>query len=197
MTLPGSPPGDLTRIILPPPLAPRRFPASSAPSRALGVRSGPLGGDPRRPEAASRGSKPDEREPIPGTRSIGNTEWDDGTHDGTGARGSSAASRRIRSRITANSRRGTATSAIWNTTYRACVTTFAPILMSFSRSVVSDQCFAGHRECGVKCQQAVNVRSHESHKSILLVSKQARVLMNARRFIIGCLFVDGWGVAGS
>ena len=49
--------------------------------------------------------------------------------------------RRIRSRIARNSRLGTATSAIWNRTYRACVTTLAPILISFSRSVVSDQCF--------------------------------------------------------
>ncbi len=34
------------------------------------------------------------------------------------------------------------TSAIWKMTYLACETTFAPILMSFSRSVVGDQCFA-------------------------------------------------------
>jgi ABC-type transport system substrate-binding protein len=55
-------------------------------------------------------------------------------------------SRRIRSRIARNNRFGTATSAIWNTTYRECATTLAPILMSFSRSVVSDQCFtAGGR----------------------------------------------------
>ena len=50
-------------------------------------------------------------------------------------------SRLIRSRITRNNRFGTATSAIWKTIYRECATTFAPILMSFSRSVVSDQCF--------------------------------------------------------
>ena len=31
-------------------------------------------------------------------------------------------------------------SAIWNVTYLACRTTFAPILISFSRSVVNDQC---------------------------------------------------------
>ena len=55
-------------------------------------------------------------------------------------------SRRIRSRIAPNNRFGTATSAIWKTTYRECATTFAPILMSFSRNVVSDQCFtAGGR----------------------------------------------------
>src|ERR1035437_2842849 len=33
-----------------------------------------------------------------------------------------------------------ATSAIWKNTYRECATTLAPILMSFSRSVVIDQC---------------------------------------------------------
>ena len=42
----------------------------------------------------------------------------------------------IRPRIAANSGRGTATSASWNTTYFACITTFAPILTSFSRRVV-------------------------------------------------------------
>ena len=45
---------------------------------------------------------------------------------------------------------GTATSAIWKITYREWVTTFAPILINFYRSVVSDQCFtdlgsASHR----------------------------------------------------
>ena len=48
---------------------------------------------------------------------------------------------RIRSRIALNSLRGTAISAIWNVVYRAWVTTLAPILISFSRSVVSDLCF--------------------------------------------------------
>ena len=45
-------------------------------------------------------------------------------------------SRPIRSRITANIRRGTATSASWKMTYFACLTTFAPMLTSFSRKVV-------------------------------------------------------------
>ena len=49
---------------------------------------------------------------------------------------SGSLSRRMRSRMARKSHRGTATSAIWKMTYRACVTTFAPILMSFSRSVV-------------------------------------------------------------
>jgi len=46
----------------------------------------------------------------------------------------------IRPRISRKSSLGTATSAIWNTTYRECLTTLAPILISFSRKVVSDQC---------------------------------------------------------
>jgi len=37
----------------------------------------------------------------------------------------------MRSRIAANSTRGTATSAIWKITYREWVTTLAPILISF------------------------------------------------------------------
>ena len=47
------------------------------------------------------------------------------------------------SRIAANNVRGTATSANWKTTYLACVTTLAPILTSFSRSVVRLQCRTG------------------------------------------------------
>jgi hypothetical protein len=39
----------------------------------------------------------------------------------------------------ANSFRGTAPSANWNTTYFACVTTAAPIWSGFSRSVLSVQ----------------------------------------------------------
>ena len=51
-----------------------------------------------------------------------------------------ARSRAIRHRIYPNIRRDTATSAIWNVTLRPWLTIFAPILISFSRSVVSDQC---------------------------------------------------------
>ena len=47
----------------------------------------------------------------------------------------------MRSRIAANNLRVTATSASWNVTYFECRVTFAPILTSFSRRVVSDQCF--------------------------------------------------------
>jgi len=36
---------------------------------------------------------------------------------------------------------GTTTSPIWNTTYRECLTTLAPILIDFSRSVLSDHFF--------------------------------------------------------
>jgi len=46
--------------------------------------------------------------------------------------GGGIASRAIRSRIAANNRRGTATSANWNVTYCACRTTFAPVFTSFS-----------------------------------------------------------------
>jgi hypothetical protein len=49
--------------------------------------------------------------------------------------------RPIRSRISRKSVLGTTTSAIWNTTYRECLTTLAPILISFSRSVLSDHIF--------------------------------------------------------
>ena len=50
-------------------------------------------------------------------------------------------SRVIRARICSNSAFGTATSANWKVTYRACRTIRAPVLMRFSRNVVSDQCF--------------------------------------------------------
>ena len=55
--------------------------------------------------------------------------------------GGGNANRSIRLRIAANNLRVTATSANWNVTYFACRVTFAPILTSFSRRVVSDQCF--------------------------------------------------------
>ena len=61
---------------------------------------------------------------------------DSGRHVGAGFGRRPSISRRI----SANSRRGIATSAIWNVTYRPCRTTLAPILISFSRKVVSDQC---------------------------------------------------------
>jgi hypothetical protein len=65
-----------------------------------------------------------------------------------GAGGSLGRSSRIRCRISANSSLGTATSAIWNVTYRAWVTIFAPILTSFSLRLVSDQCLTLFRQGG-------------------------------------------------
>ena len=56
----------------------------------------------------------------------------------------------ISCRIAANSRRGIATSVSWNVTYRPCRTTFAPILISFSRSVVSDQCSTSSGKASVR-----------------------------------------------
>jgi len=57
--------------------------------------------------------------------------------------GGGNASRSIRSRIAANNFRVIATSASWNVTYLAWRVTIAPILISFSRSVVNDQCRTG------------------------------------------------------
>ncbi len=48
-------------------------------------------------------------------------------------------SRPIRSKIVWNNSRGTATSAIWKTIFREWRTTFAPILISFSRSVTGER----------------------------------------------------------
>jgi hypothetical protein len=54
------------------------------------------------------------------------------------------------------------TSAIWNVTYRAWVTTFAPISISFSLKVVIDQCLTGdgaisHKSKELCCPE--NIRS--------------------------------------
>jgi hypothetical protein len=46
-------------------------------------------------------------------------------------------SRPIRSKMVWNNSRGTATSAIWKTVFREWRTTFAPILISFSRNEAS------------------------------------------------------------
>jgi hypothetical protein len=51
--------------------------------------------------------------------------------------------RLIRVRMVANKSRVIANSAVWDMTYRAWRTTFAPMLISFFRSVVIDQCFTG------------------------------------------------------
>src|SRR6516165_10851576 len=59
-------------------------------------------------------------------------------HAGAGG----ARSRAISDRMSANICRDTATSAIWNVMYRPWLTTLAPILISFSRRLVSDHGFA-------------------------------------------------------
>jgi len=48
-------------------------------------------------------------------------------------------SRLIRSKIVWNNSRGTATSAIWKAIFREWRTTFAPILINFSRNVINVQ----------------------------------------------------------
>ena len=74
--------------------------------------------------------------------------------------GTAANSRRpsMRRRILANRTRGTATSASWNTTYRPWRTIRAPILTSFSRSVVSDlsakPACAGSSRCCRRAREA-------------------------------------------
>src|SRR5271154_6705362 len=57
-------------------------------------------------------------------------------------------------RISANNWLGTATSAIWKVTERACVTIFAPILTSFSRRLVSDQCLTASGNTSVRMKLA-------------------------------------------
>ena len=56
--------------------------------------------------------------------------------------------RRIRARISRKSVCGTATSAIWNTTYREWLTTLAPILISLALSVFSDHFFTDFGSAG-------------------------------------------------
>src|SRR5208282_5716420 len=74
---------------------------------------------------------------------------DNGTHyavDVTGGGRSSAMSRRM----SANRFLGIATSAIWKATERPWLTTFAPILMSFSLRLVSDQSLIGSGVASVR-----------------------------------------------
>jgi hypothetical protein len=70
-----------------------------------------------------------------------------------------SANRAMRSRMAANSRRGTVTSASWNVTYLECRVTLAPILMSLSRSVVSDQCCTGFGNANRR-RKLSRLRSH-------------------------------------
>ena len=60
----------------------------------------------------------------------------------------------IRLRIFRNNSLGTATSANWNVTYRPWRTTLAPILTSFSRSVVRDQCSTSFGKASVRMKLA-------------------------------------------
>ncbi len=69
---------------------------------------------------------------------------------GTGLRRRSS----IRPKIFWNKLLGTATSANWNVTYRPWRTTLAPILTSFSRSVVSDQCSTSFGKASVRMKLA-------------------------------------------
>ncbi len=57
-------------------------------------------------------------------------------------------------RIFRNKSLATATSASWKVTYRPCLTTFAPILTSFYRGVVSDQCSTSFGKARVRIKLA-------------------------------------------
>jgi hypothetical protein len=57
-------------------------------------------------------------------------------------------------RISANIRRDTAPSGIWNVTWRQWLTTFAPTLISFSRRPVSDHGFADFGIASVRIEVA-------------------------------------------
>ena len=67
----------------------------------------------------------------------------------------------IRLRIFRNSSFGTATSANWNVTYQPWRTTLAPILISFSGSVVSDQCSTSFGNARVRSWLQADIQSLE------------------------------------
>ncbi len=79
----------------------------------------------------------------------------------------SAAGPSISRRISANNRRGLAISASWNVTYRPCWTTLAPILVSFSRSVVSGQCSTSSGSANISCGSRADERGRR-HEGLLL-----------------------------
>ena len=60
--------------------------------------------------------------------------------------------------ISRNICRDTATSAIWKVIQRPRLTIFAPILTSFSRSVVSDQCSNSYSNAYVRLYEACSVK---------------------------------------
>ncbi len=63
-----------------------------------------------------------------------------------------------------------ATSAIWNVTYLPCLTTFAPILISFSRSVVSDQCSTSFGSVNVPFGSEAEVQQTRAGCLLLAIS---------------------------
>ncbi len=78
---------------------------------------------------------------------VSTSPWISSAYAGAGLRRRSS----IRLRIFRNKFLGTATSANWKVTYRPSLTTLAPIPISFSRSVVSDQCSASSGSAHVAC----------------------------------------------
>ena len=70
-------------------------------------------------------------------------------------------SRSIARRMSRNNFRGTATSTIWKTTCQECRTTFAPILISFSRNAVSVQYRTGGRQHRLPQEVAQILGEHE------------------------------------
>jgi hypothetical protein len=69
-------------------------------------------------------------------------------HAGAGSGGGRSSA--INRRISANSILGTATSAIWKAIQRPWLTSFAPILISFSFKLVSDQSLIGSGVASVR-----------------------------------------------
>jgi hypothetical protein len=70
-------------------------------------------------------------------------------------------------RMSANKFRGTATSAIWKATWRPWLTTFAPVLISFSLGVVSEHAFFGSsvgRAEGVRQDHRERVKLLSRHR---------------------------------
>src|SRR5262245_27297596 len=93
-------------------------------------------------------------------------------------------SRPIRPRIAANSWRGTATSASWKMTYLACVTTFAPILTSFSRSVVRVQPLIGFGSTSCRRKLArLYARANRCSRAALSLKRRQDSLVHFTAFL--------------
>ena len=86
--------------------------------------------------------------------------------------------------MAANNFRGTATSASWNVTYLAWCTTFAPILISFSRSVVSVQCCTdlGQRQPPQEVGQVVG-QGEQLQPGLVVLERAARQLRPLHRVL--------------